>query len=35
MIVSMVRAQLNFFVKMAYDFADGDSLVKRCYKYSY
>ena len=27
MIVSMVRAQLNFFVKMAYDFMNGDRLV--------
>ena len=27
MIVSMVRSQLNFFVKMAYDFMNGDRLV--------
>ena len=28
MVVKIVRKNLNFFVKMAYDFADGDGLVK-------
>ena len=28
MVIKIVRGNLNFFVKMAYDFADGDSLVK-------
>ena len=28
MIIKIVRRNLNFFVKMAYDFADGDGLVK-------
>ena len=28
MIIKIVRQNLNFFVRMAYDFADGDGLVK-------
>ncbi|MCR1823583.1 hypothetical protein, partial [Terrisporobacter muris] len=28
MVIKIVRKNLNFFVKMAYDFADGDGLVK-------
>lgn len=28
MVIKIVRRNLNFFVKMAYDFADGDTLVK-------
>ena len=28
MIIKIVRKNLNFFIKMAYDFADGDGLVK-------
>ena len=28
MVIKIVRRNLNFFVKMAYDFADGDGLVK-------
>ncbi len=28
MVIKVVRRNLNFFVKMAYDFADGDTLVK-------
>ena len=34
MIIKIVRQNLNFFVKMAYDFADGDGLVKDVIDYS-